>query len=597
MPCVQNAGTSMNVRDLTVATTPDWADAGKNSGGNLAGIRFKDADGSLSHVTVTGISHGNGVQEGNAVDVDNIGGATRRVVTADHLTVSRYQKTGVRANGNVTLVLSGSDIDRAGGPTGAALDTATAANSLQISRGADAVVSDSHIVGNDYDTDASTNATAVLLYQAGDVTFTRNVIDGAGVDTGVDAAGTGGNLVISCNLVSRTADNAGGLDVWSTGLTQEDGAVVTAIDNTIQGYQTPTHQVTNVVNQGTCRPSAPAVTVDDVTTDAATVTWAAGPASGYAPVHGWELSGPNGVVELGPEVTSYHVASLEAGRAYPVSVRALNTSGASTWTNKVFTTTALPAPAAAPGEVGGLKATSVTPTGFALSWNTAADATGYEVLVDGHSVPATGTTATVTGLAPATLHVVQVRATNVAGNGAWSPAVLVTTQATTAYLKAPPVTVYGGKVTVTGWLKVNGQPTGGRVVTLWRYDSGHWVSVGTTTTLANGTWSKAFVPTKSAALAATAAGFPTMGGTAVVATKVTVTTKGHTLTVTAAPKIGSDRLTLQKWSKGAWRTVRTGTLSTSSAAKLAVTSAGTYRVVVAAKAGYSAGISATFRVA
>ena len=494
----------------------------------------------------------------------------------------------MRANGNVKLVLSGSDIGRAGGPTGAALDTVTAANSLQVSRGADAVVTDSHIVGNDYDKDASTSATAVLLYQAGDVTFTRNVIDGAGVDAGVDASGpaaTSWSAATWCPA-PRQRRRSGRLEHRAD---QEGGAVVTAIDNTVQGYQTPTHQVTNVVNQGTCRPSAPAVTVDDVTTDAATVTWTAGPAFGYAPVDGWELTGPKGVVELVPVATSYHVAGLEAGRAYPVSVRALNTSGASTWTNQVFTTTALPAPAAAPGEVDGLKATSVSPTGFALSWNTADDATGYEVLVDGHTTTATGTTANVTGLAPATLHVVQVRGTNATGNGAWSPAVLVTTQATTAYLKAPPVTVYGGKATVTGWLKVDGQPAAGRVVTLWRDDSGRWVSVGTATTLANGTWSKAFVPTKSAALRATADGFPTMGGTADVATTVTVTKKGHTLTVTVGPRLGRNTADAAEDGQGAWRTVRTGTLSASSTAKMAVTSAGSYRVVVAAKAGYAAG--------
>ena len=499
----------------------------------------------------------------------------------------------MRANGNVKLVLSGSDIDRAGGPTGAALDAVTAANSIQISRGADALVTDSHIVGNEYDKDASTNATAVLLYQAGDVTFTRNVIDGAGVDTGIDAVGAGGNLLVSCNLVSRTDADGDVLDVWNTGLAQEGGAVLTATDNTIQGYRTATNQVTNVVNQGSCRPSAPTVTVDGVSTHAATVKWAAGAAFGYAPVTGWELSGPEGVVELGPDATSYPLAGLDAGRAYPVSVRALNTSGAGIWANQVFTTTALPAPAAAPGEVGGLKATSVTPTGFVLSWNATADATGYQVLVDGHSTSAGDTTTTVTGLAPSTLHVVQVRATNETGNGEWSPALLVTTQATTAYLQAPTtVTVYGAKATVTGWLKANGQPAGGQVVTLSRYDGTSWVTMGTVTTQANGTWSTTFVPAKSTALRATANGFPMTSGTVAVASKVTVTKIGRTLTVTVGPRFGSDALALQKWSKGAWRTVRTGTLSASSTAKLGVTSAGSYRVAVAAKAGYTTGFSA-----
>src|SRR5262249_50652265 len=123
---IQNAGTSMHVRDLTVTTTSDWANSSKNSNGNLAGVRFKNADGSLDDVTVTGISHGNGVQEGNAVDIDNYGGTTHRVVTAHDVTVSKYQKTGVRVNGNVEVNLSGADIDRAGGPTGAPLDGVTA---------------------------------------------------------------------------------------------------------------------------------------------------------------------------------------------------------------------------------------------------------------------------------------------------------------------------------------------------------------------------------------------------------------------------------------------------------------------------------------
>ena len=68
---LQNAGTSMNIHNLTVHTTPLWENAGKNSGGDLDGIKFLAASGSVTNTTVDGVSHGNGVQEGKGILVDN----------------------------------------------------------------------------------------------------------------------------------------------------------------------------------------------------------------------------------------------------------------------------------------------------------------------------------------------------------------------------------------------------------------------------------------------------------------------------------------------------------------------------------------------
>ncbi|WP_394298364.1 chitinase [Streptomyces rimosus] len=76
----------------------------------------------------------------------------------------------------------------------------------------------------------------------------------------------------------------------------------------------------------------------------------------------------------------------------------------------------------------GLTAGAVTSSSVALSWNPAKYATGYNVYRDGAKVQAvTGTSATVTGLSPATAYRFQVAATNAAGESAKSAEVTATT--------------------------------------------------------------------------------------------------------------------------------------------------------------------------
>ena len=259
---LQNEGTSMNVRDLTI-TTRGWDNPGANSGGNLAGIRFKNAAGSLENVVISGISHGNGVQEGNALDIDNIGGSTQRAVTVNDVTVTKYQKTGIRANGNVNLTLTDSTITAAGTPdSGSPIGDKTAANSVQVSRGAVATISGNAITGNDWDGSSDDDATAVLLYQAGAVTVEHNVITGAGTDIGIGAMNSTGAVKIRCNAVSRT-DDPDADEHSNTGIWGEGNASSSVVDNTITGFGTATYGVTNVVNQGAClpatRPSLPPV--------------------------------------------------------------------------------------------------------------------------------------------------------------------------------------------------------------------------------------------------------------------------------------------------------------------------------------------------
>ncbi|MEV0779059.1 chitinase [Streptomyces sp. NPDC050433] len=77
-----------------------------------------------------------------------------------------------------------------------------------------------------------------------------------------------------------------------------------------------------------------------------------------------------------------------------------------------------------PGTPAGLAVGAVTASSVALSWTAVSGATGYNIYRDGMKVQtATGTSATVTGLAAATSYQFQVSATNVAGESAKSAAV------------------------------------------------------------------------------------------------------------------------------------------------------------------------------
>lgn len=87
-------------------------------------------------------------------------------------------------------------------------------------------------------------------------------------------------------------------------------------------------------------------------------------------------------------------------------------------------------PVTLPAVPAGLKAGTPTSSSVPLSWTAAAGATGYNVYRGGTKVlSATGTSATVTGLAASTAYSFQVTATNEAGESAKSAAVSATTTA------------------------------------------------------------------------------------------------------------------------------------------------------------------------
>lgn len=448
---LQNAGAVMKLVDLTVTTNKAvWDNPSKNSGGDLVGVRFLNASGSLADVTIDGVSHGNGVQEGKALLVDNRTNSHAVQVTADRITVVNYQKNGVDVRGSgATLELRDSVIGHGATPNGVRIDDKTASNSLVVAYGATATVTGNRIAGNDWDGNGDEpntrdwNATGILLYQAGGVVISRNVVDGPGTDSGIYSYQSA--ATITCNLVTRTADQPGRLDVWSTGIVV-DGGTGELAGNTVRGFRTP---INGAVQSGTggCAPAAPTVTATGDTTSTGTVSWADTAPQDFAPVTSWEVVVDGAARTLDADTLTLALTGLAPASTHEVSVRAVNADGAGPWTAASFTTPDVDrrVPGAAT-----IAADVTSPSDASLLWGTddGIPVTSWELSVDGvvRTLDAATTTLALTGLDAGSRHQVSVRALNGNGAGPWT-ATSFTTQ--TIPVPSAPSGLVAGSITTT----------------------------------------------------------------------------------------------------------------------------------------------------
>ncbi len=261
-----SAAATLDVTNLNIKT--QGFEGGSNSGGLLNGIYLNRAGGSLTHVTVDGISHGNGVQEGNAISIRNrVSGddinVPRAQVTLSDVDVTNYQKTGLLLDGNLTFTVKNAQIGQGAGPQGQPNPT-IAANSLQVSRGASGSVTDSTIKLNSHE-----QGTAALLYNAKKVDFNSVTINGdAPAMTGIDVSNASNTIDTTFTMlggaVTRTATPAAGTGVKIDGPADSISAKI--IDTRIRGWNSAidgsaTSSTTPVVKKvdvtGTYRASRP----------------------------------------------------------------------------------------------------------------------------------------------------------------------------------------------------------------------------------------------------------------------------------------------------------------------------------------------------
>ena len=225
---LSNAGTSMNVEDLTIMGTgfTQTQPPGSCGRATLNGIWFNGAGGSVTNVTVTGISESSNCQVGRAIVATGTAGQT---LTITGSTVRDYNKNGIQASG-MTMNVSDSTI---GSP--ASLKGITGQNGLVYIGGATGTTSGSSIYGSGYGSDLNAN-TAVLLFGATNVTLTGDTITGDGTDIGVAVAFNSTGATVDRNQIGRTAPDVP--DSFGFGVELDPGSTATVTCNTFSGWKT-----------------------------------------------------------------------------------------------------------------------------------------------------------------------------------------------------------------------------------------------------------------------------------------------------------------------------------------------------------------------
>jgi nitrous oxidase accessory protein NosD len=149
-----------------------------NGAADFNGIVFLNAQGSIDHVTVTGIRDPlnedgslSGAQRGNGIFIANRDGV-ERTVHVENSTVMDFQKTGIVFSGDKLIA----DIDH-NTVTGDGLQPlgSPAQNGIQVSSGATGTIERNTISGIGYGPD-QTSATGILVYGSDDVAVSRNTI-------------------------------------------------------------------------------------------------------------------------------------------------------------------------------------------------------------------------------------------------------------------------------------------------------------------------------------------------------------------------------------------------------------------------------------
>jgi uncharacterized repeat protein (TIGR01451 family) len=237
-----SSGQTMNIENLTVSGPAGGFQVCTNSNDTLFGIRFNDASGSVDNVTVEHIwqqpnlSDAPSCNAGTAIRADNP--SAPRTVTITRTTVMDYQKNGIDGRGaGMTMDVSDSTIgppnDQEGLIAANGLvyvgSTGTAMNNTIFGSG------DQQLPGPP---GGGTDATAVILFGAQNVTITHNMITGAKTDVGVSVSSASTGNIISFNTITRTApdvpDPTGhGIDVFTP-----DGSSATPICNTFSKWNT-----------------------------------------------------------------------------------------------------------------------------------------------------------------------------------------------------------------------------------------------------------------------------------------------------------------------------------------------------------------------
>lgn len=233
---IKNAGDEAHVTSLTITT--DGLVNGCNTSSpdkRLRGIWFDRASGSIVDNKIVGINKGpSGCQEGNAIDIRNYPlDANIYTVEIAHNEISDYQKTGIVANGGIDVNIHHNRIGSS------ATQANLAANSLQLGYGAKGMVKHNLISGNEWLGDSHWVATAILIYDAGEVEVSQNAINGNS-EIGIYIYGNGGKY-FNNRLTDEGTDlssHVGGTISYDIGIgNYGEGNIIE--NNKVKGFEIP----------------------------------------------------------------------------------------------------------------------------------------------------------------------------------------------------------------------------------------------------------------------------------------------------------------------------------------------------------------------
>jgi len=199
---VKNAGANAKVKNLTV-TASGLADVCDADNDRLRGILFEGASGSIKDTIVRDINQGaSGCQEGNAIEVRNapFDGThpNTKTVQVEHNVVSRYQKTGILANGDVNVEVDDNTV------TGLGPINYIAQNGIQLGFGALGDVQENRVSANVY-TPQTFASSGILLVSAGNaILVNRNTV--ATSDVGIWLNGTSNARVKNSKVTGSAFD-------------------------------------------------------------------------------------------------------------------------------------------------------------------------------------------------------------------------------------------------------------------------------------------------------------------------------------------------------------------------------------------------------
>jgi hypothetical protein len=262
---------SMNVKNLNVVASL----AAHPATSSLSGLYYENAGGTITNVSLSGITAESGTGAGRALEVRNGAATTAPALAIDGLKVRNFGKSGVFLQGKTTFTATNLDIGPATGVDGSQW-TAGASNGFTVFGGAGGgptgSLTNSKIAGNRYATDDAHNdplipegdALAILAVDSPSFTISGVTVTGVDSDQGLivqdfDSTATS-KTTVTCSSFSRTA--GGHADsLYGQAITNDatDGSVtVVAGSNTFSGWTQNTEGTITPTTDPACTPSAKA---------------------------------------------------------------------------------------------------------------------------------------------------------------------------------------------------------------------------------------------------------------------------------------------------------------------------------------------------